>query len=156
MTSNLIKIRIAREEDYASVARLRRQTIRNVNSKDYPPKIISNWSTKVKAADLKKDSKKFKRWVALERKKIIGFCEHNFEGHITRMYVHKDFLGRGIGTHLLVIAEKSLKKLKFKEINLEATITAKDFYLAKKYRLIDKGICHSAAVYKMRKKLIAR
>ena len=42
-----------------------------------------------------------KRWVAVERSRIVGFCEHSFDGMLSRIYVHKDRLGTGIGTRLL-------------------------------------------------------
>jgi hypothetical protein len=66
--------------------------------------------------------------VALDEDKIIGFCEHTFECEISRMYVHKDHLRKGIGSRLLEIAEASLRTLGCKEIQIESTVTAKDFY----------------------------
>ena len=43
--------------------------------------------------------------------------------------------------------------MKFKHIELEATITAKGFYRTKKYKCIRRSICHGAVVSKMRKKV---
>ena len=44
-----MRIRLARDEDYAAIARLHRQTIRNVNSKDYTEDQINTWSARTNA-----------------------------------------------------------------------------------------------------------
>ena len=126
-----MRIRKIQSEDYAEVARLRRLTIQHVNAKDYSEESIHNWSTRVRAQDFKKSSNTCKRWVALEKEKIIGFCEHNLDCEISRLYTHKDFLEKGVGSQLLEVAEASLKKQGCKEITLGSTITAKGFYRKK-------------------------
>jgi len=44
-----MRIRLARDEDYAAIARLHRQTIRNINPKDYSEEIIYLWSGRTNA-----------------------------------------------------------------------------------------------------------
>ena len=46
-------IRRARDHDYAAIARLRRQTIRHVNAKDYPDAVIRAWAMKESARTLR-------------------------------------------------------------------------------------------------------
>src|SRR3989344_2270005 len=123
-----MKIRLVRDQDYPAIARLRRQTIRNVNSKDYSEDVIHNWSAKTGAQDFRESAETCKRWVAVENERIIGFCEHTFECEVSRMYVHKDHLRKGVGSRLLEVAEASLLKQGCKEINIESTVTAKEFY----------------------------
>lgn len=77
------------------------------------------------------------RWVALDADRIIGFCEHNFAGEISRIYVHKDYLGRGVGSRLLKLAEESLKKRGCTEIRIESTVTAKAFYEKNGYKVVE-------------------
>ena len=149
-------IRRARDEDCAAIARLRRQTIRHVNARDYPQDVIRRWSAKENARTLRAGAADCKRWVALDRDKIVGFCEHDFDGVLSRIYVHKDYLGKGIGSRLLEVAEASLRKQGRTEIRLESTITAKGFYAAKGYRVIRKAAYGESAnepIYKMVKKL---
>ena len=123
-----MRIRSVRDEDYAALARLRRQTIRNVNNSDYPEDTIRNWSAKVRAQDFRESADSCMRWVALDGNRITGFCEHNFAGEISRIYVHKDYLRKGVGSRLLKLAEESLKKHGCTEIRVESTVTAKEFY----------------------------
>lgn len=44
-----MRVRRARDDDYAAIARLRRQTIRRVNAGDYPKDVIDRWSAKENA-----------------------------------------------------------------------------------------------------------
>jgi hypothetical protein len=140
-------IRPARDGDYAAIARLRRQTIRHVNAPDYPDEVIRRWSAKESAATLRASAESCRRWVALVRGRIIGFCEHDSRGSLSRLYVHKDHL-RG--------AEASLKKQNCNEVRLDSTITAKGFYAARGYKVVkrvDYSDNKSEPIYKMRKKL---
>ena len=149
-------IRRARDEDCAAIARLRRQTIRHVNAKDYPQDVIRRWSAKENARTLRASAADCKRWVALDRGKIVGFCEHDFDGALSRIYVHKDYIGRGVGSRLLKVAEASLKKQGCTEIRLESTMAAKGFYAAKGYTVVKKAAYGKSAnepIYKMLKKL---
>ena len=152
----MVLVRLARDEDYAAIARLRRQTIRHINARDYPEDVIRRWATKENARTLRASSARCKRWVALERSRIVGFCEHSFDGALSRIYVHKDRLATGIGSRLLAVAEASLKRLGCRKNTLESTVTAKGFYAARGYRIVKKdtyGENASEPVYKMLKTL---
>jgi N-acetylglutamate synthase-like GNAT family acetyltransferase len=135
-----MKIRAARSEDYVGMARLRRQTIRFVNSRDYSEQIIRSWSAKGSTREFRESAVKCKRWVALDKGKIIGFCEHSFECELSRIYVHKNHLRQGVGSRLLKIAEVSLRGHGCSEITVESTTTAKSFYTANGYNIINKSI----------------
>ena len=152
----MIRVRLARDADCAAIARLRRQTIRHVNARDYPEGVIRRWVAKENARTLRASSVVCRRWVALDRSRIVGFCEHSLDGVLSRIYVHKDRLGAGIGSRLLAVAEESLKKLGCKRITLDSTVTAKGFYAAKGYRIVKKdtyGENEREPVYKMLKTL---
>ncbi|HJR21766.1 MAG TPA: GNAT family N-acetyltransferase [Dongiaceae bacterium] len=148
-------IRPAHDGDYAAIARLRRQTIRHVNARDYSDEVIRRWSVKETATTLLAGADLYRRWVAIERGRMVGFCEHDRQGALSRLYVHKDHLRKGIGSRLLASAEASLKALGFAEVTLEATITARDFYAANGYKLIRRASRQgdrSEPVYLMRKR----
>ena len=151
----MVLVRLARDEDCAAIARLRRQTIRHVNARDYPEDVIRRWATKENARTLRASGAGCKRWVAVERSRIVGFCEHSFDGVLSRIYVHKDRLATGIGSRLLAVAEASLKRLGCRKITLESTVTAKGFYAARGYRIVKKdtyGENEREPVYKMLKR----
>lgn len=74
-----MKIRLVRDKDYAAIARLHRQTIRHINSADYPEDIIHVWSGRTDAKRFRDSAGKCKRWVVVQNDKIVGFCDHGFE-----------------------------------------------------------------------------
>ena len=65
-------IRPARDGDYAAIARLRRQTIRHVNARDYPDDVIRLWTAKESADTLRASADRCRRWVAVERGRMVG------------------------------------------------------------------------------------
>ncbi len=135
-----MKIRLAKDKDCAAIARLHRQTIRNVNSKDYTKEQIRAWSARTNANRFRNSADKCKMWVAIEDDKVAGFCNHGLDGEFWGLYVHKDYIGKGIGSRLMQTAEDSLKKLGFKKVSLKASITAKEFYKKQGYKVIKKDL----------------
>lgn len=154
-----MRIRLVRDADYSKIARLRRQTIRTVNSSDYSEDIIQDWTAQTNAQTFRNNAHKHKRWVAVEKNRIIGFCDHNFACELSRVYVHKDHLRKGVGSRLLAVAEDSLRKFGCKEIRIESTITAKKFYEKNGYKVLKKTFYKTknmrSTVYKMSKKIVA-
>jgi putative acetyltransferase len=118
-------IRPVRDGDYAAIARLRRQTIRHLNARDYADDVIRRWSAKETAKTLRTSADLNRRWVAVQGGRIVGFCEHDLQGTLSRRYVHKDHVRKGIGSRLLAVAEASLKALGFAAVALESTVTAR-------------------------------
>ena len=152
---HVTSIRSVKDEDYAALARLRRQTIRNVNNSDYPEDTIRNWSAKARAQDFRESADSCMRWVALDANRIIGFCEHNFACEISRIYVHKDYLRKGVGSRLLKLADEFLRKHGCTEIRVESTVTAKDFYEKNGYKVVENAAHKedSSLIYRMLKAL---
>lgn len=135
-----MRIRLVQDKDYAGIARLHRMIIRNINSQDYSQDIIEVWSGRTNAQRFRNSAGIYKRWVAVGNDKVVGFVDHGLEGEVDGLYVHKDYIGKGIGSRLLKIAEDSLKKQGVKEIKIKSTITAKDFYVRQEYKVTRKAL----------------
>jgi putative acetyltransferase len=134
-----MEIRRARDEDYVEMAALRRSTIRSVNANDYPEHVIASWSATTDAEDLLESSSRCLRWVARDRNMIVGFCEHTRKCEISRLYVHKDHLRRGVGSSLLNVAEESLRRRGCVQVRVESTVTAKAFYEVHGYEVNERA-----------------
>ena len=151
-----MRIRKFRASDAVAVAKMHRDTVRNINSKDYPPEQIAVWSGRSTARRMKKTKKTY-RYVALEDKKIIGFGDFKQDGELAGLYIHKDYIGRGIGTSLLKKLEDEAKKYGIKELHLMSTITARNFYKKHGYSIVKKTTHkiknQELVVYKMKKAL---
>ncbi len=139
-----MKIRKATLDDAVALARLHRSTIRHVNKKDYPAHVIKAWSGRSSARKFRKLHAESVRFVAVEKGKIIGFGELiKDSGNLGALYVHKNWLRKGVGKKLFLVLEKTAKKQGVKEFEFESSITAKDFYER----------CGCKTVKKMRKRL---
>jgi GNAT superfamily N-acetyltransferase len=127
-----------------------------MSMRNYPDGVIRRWSAKENAEPLCAGAEGCRRWVAVEHGRIIGFCEHDLHGALSRLYVHKDHLRKGVGSRLLAVAEASLKAFGIAEVTLEATVPAKEFYAANGYKLIRRAAHHgdpAESVSRMRERL---
>jgi len=123
----LMKIRRSTEGDATELARLHRGTIRHVNSSDYSPAQIKAWAGRTSAAKFRRHHQTHVRFVATEQGKIIGFADFGKDGSFGGLYVHKDFVGQGVGTKLIKKLEEMGKKRGVKVFEFLSTKTAKHF-----------------------------
>ncbi len=135
-----IKIRKFKLSDAVSVASLHRNTIRAVNSKDYPPENIRIWSGRTSAKGFRESASKCFRWVALDQEKIVGFADISKEGKFWGLYVHKNYIRKGIGTKLIQKVEEKAKALGVKRLKVQATLTARTFYKKHGYKVRKKAL----------------
>ncbi|MNP37954.1 putative N-acetyltransferase YafP [compost metagenome] len=66
--------------------------------------------------------------VAEQDEFIVGFTDMTPQGHIERLFVHKNFQGQGVASALVVALETEARKLHLTEMSTEASITAKPFF----------------------------
>ena len=130
-------IRKFRDLDAVELSRMHRETIRTINSKDYPKEQIKIWAERSTAKRFRKYAKDNAIFVALIKNKIIGFTEYK-DNEVKALYVHKDYIGKGIDEKLLkklidITYKKGIRKLK-----CMSTITAKNFYLNQGFKVIRK------------------
>lgn len=156
-----MKIRRSTPDDSAQLARLHRETIETINSKDYPPDVVESWTSRSTEEKFRDGYEKVICFVAEIDDQIVGFGELIKEtGNLGAMYVDKNYIGQGIGKQLFVLLEEEAKKREVAKFEFESTTTAKDFYEACGCITIEKTTftLRSGAVmdaYKMEKDLTA-
>ena len=64
-------------------------------------------------------------YVAIDQDKIVGFADMTKSGYIDRLYVHKNYQGKGVSTRLLKRLEDEARNIKLSELTLNASIMAK-------------------------------
>jgi GNAT superfamily N-acetyltransferase len=75
-------------------------------------------------------------FVATLATRILGFSEFDRETHeIAAVYVHPDFLRRGIGLMLLRKAEEAARERRVTSVHLHATLNAVSFYQSSGYSI---------------------
>lgn len=108
-------------------------TVHTVNAKDYTKEQLDVWAER--QADLEQWNQSFQEHysiVAVEGDVIAGFGDIDKNGYLDRLFVHADFLRKGIGT---AICDRLEQKIKGK-ILTHASITASPFFEERGYKVI--------------------
>lgn len=118
--------------DCERLAELFFQTVHTVNAKDYIKEQLNEWATG--NVDLSVWNNSFLEHytlVTLENNVIVGFGDIDNTGYLDRLFVHKDCQSQGIATALCDRLEAG-----FDRVTTHASITAKQFFMNRGYRLI--------------------
>lgn len=82
-----------------------------------------------------------------------------YTGHLNRLYVHKDFQGKGIATALVKALEAEAIKLNLRKISTEASITAQPFFEKRGHQTVCAQLVERKGVqlrnFKMMKNLLS-
>ncbi|MGL4109858.1 GNAT family N-acetyltransferase [Clostridium sp. LP20] len=132
-----MNIRRYKSEDCKEIIELFYNTVHSVNSKDYNEKQIEVWAPKeFNILGWDKSLSEHFSVVVEENNIIVGFGDLHFSGYLDRLYVHKDYQGKGIATRIVNKIEKYAKESMIKIITTHASITAKSFFEGKGYKVI--------------------
>lgn len=129
-----MKLRKYEPEDCKYIATLFYQTVHTVNAKDYTEEQLNVWATGT--VDLEAWNQSFLEHdtvVAVEDGIIVGFGDMDRTGYLDRLYVHKDYQGRGIATAICDALENAVEA---DAITTHASITAKPFFLGRGYQVV--------------------
>lgn len=157
-----MEIRAYQESDISQLISLFYETVHSVNKQDYSQEQLDAWAPKEeKALKLNAWSTSLHQnitYVAEMNGCIVGFSDMTLEGHLDRLFVHKDFQGQGIAFALVKNLELKARELGLHEMDTEASITAKPFFERQGYQLISQQSVERKGVllvnYRMRKKLM--
>lgn len=125
-----MKIRLFQQPDAEQIAQLFHETVREVNIDDYSENQVQAWAP---------DNLNFRNWaiicaerftyVADDRGVIAGFGELETNGHIDCFYCHKNYQRMGVGSKIYAAIEAKAYELEINRLYVEASITAKPFFL---------------------------
>lgn len=127
-------IRSYKQTDCEGITALFYETVHAVNCADYTEEQLSAWASgDVPLEEWNCAFKQNYTVVALENGQIVGFGEIDKTGYLDKLYVHKDFLRRGIGSAICDMLEQNFWEGK---ITVHASITARPFFASRGYALI--------------------
>lgn len=127
-------IRLFQPTDAQETSNMIADTLRIINSKDYPPEIIEKLIDKMPPEMLCRRANEGHMYVVLDGAVIIGVgCIAGFWGSTTEsilltIFVHHAYQGQGIGRHIVETLEQDEYFLRAKRIEVAASITAVEFY----------------------------
>jgi len=123
------KIRALKESDLAQINQLFINTVHAINARDYNQEQLAAWAPRNGSSEQwRQRFKDHHVYVAVENGKIIGFGDITAKGYLDHLYVHKDFQGQGVASAILAQLEEEARNLGLKELDTQASITAKPFF----------------------------
>ncbi|MCB1378884.1 MAG: GNAT family N-acetyltransferase [Alphaproteobacteria bacterium] len=131
----MLSIRPYDADDLDHVITIFQRAIREVASKDYDAAQIAAWSA-VDRQEWADHRLSRPTWVAEMDGRPAGFTDFEADGHLDMMFVHPDFLRRGVATALLRLVETAARAQGTTRIFTEASITARPFFLRRGFRLV--------------------
>ena len=94
-------LRAYRSSDLPAVLSLFRDTVHTVNAGDYTPEQLDAWApAQLDAAAWDASLLAHQTLVAEENGSILGFADLGPDGYLDRLYVHRDWQGRGVASAL--------------------------------------------------------
>lgn len=128
-----MKIRKYQPSDCKSLADLFYHTVHTVNAKDYTKEQLQVWATgQVDLENWDRSLQEHFSVVAVENENILGFGDIDKTGYLDRLYVHKDYQGKGIATAICNQLEQAVQG----SIITHASITARPFFEKRGYQVI--------------------
>jgi RimJ/RimL family protein N-acetyltransferase/N-acetylglutamate synthase-like GNAT family acetyltransferase len=124
-----IKIYKATKHDIGMITELFRDTIQNINSKDYSKDEIEDWSSWWINHDKWEDKIEKQYFLkAIIENQLVGFSSLAKDGYLDFIFTHKDFQRHGIAGNLIKKIERKAKKQGNALIYSDVSITAKRFF----------------------------
>lgn len=129
-----MEIREYRHEDCGAMARLFYDTVHTVNSRDYSREQLEAWACgTVDEAAWDRSFREHCTLVAAEGGIVVGFGDMAEDGYLDRLYVHKDYQGRGIAAAICGRLEMQVHSSRYWT---HASITARPFFEKRGYRVV--------------------
>ena len=139
LDSKMTKIRPATLEDIPEITSIFRDTITEINSKDYSEEQIKVWASGADdTGKWKERIKKFYFIVAEFDTSISGFAYLKNGNYFDGLFVHKDYQRKGIASKLMRIIESQVMMNGFETVKSDVSITALPFFENKDYNVIKK------------------
>lgn len=116
-------------------------TVHEVNKNDYSEEQLDAIAPKdANEYHWEKSLEKNHTIVVEEDDKLIAFGNIGKTGYLDRLYVHPDYLRKGIASKLVEELEEYAKKHGSHMINVTSSITSKAFFESKGYAVIEEQI----------------
>ncbi len=132
-TAISLTLRPYRPADCPAMARLFYETVHTVNARDYAPEALDAWADG--QPDLERWNSSFlvhRTLLAEAAGEIVGFADMDETGYLDRLYVHRNFQGRGVATALCDALEAQVLAPCY---TTHASITARPFFEGRGYRV---------------------
>ena len=138
--AEIINLRKFQTSDLPQIYQLYYDTIHCVNAADYTQEQLNAWAPQLTPEIENRWQNSLQQnitYVATIDEQIVGFADMSHAGYLDRLFVHKDFQGKGIAKNLYNALELEAKELDLMAITTESSITAKPFFLKQNFIIIN-------------------
>lgn len=126
-------IREYEPSDCKELAGMFYNTVHSVNARDYTKEQLNVWATgKVDLEKWNRTLLEHYSIVAIDDKIIIGFGDIDKTGYLDRLFVHKDYQGKGVATAICNKLEQDVQG----KIVTHASVTARPFFEKRGYIVV--------------------
>ena len=124
------RLRLYRPEDLEELVQLFYETVHTVNLGDYSQREVDAWVPSPESVDREAWGQSLAAHYTLvaERDGSVGFGDMDDTGYLDRLYVHKDFQGRGAATVITHALEGYARGLGVSRVTVHASRTARPFF----------------------------
>lgn len=134
-------IRHARLNDLSAMQKLFVGTIENICCKDYSPEQIKVWTSSIENVKRWNDKMMNQYFLIAEiGNKIVGYASLENNDTLDLMYVHKDYQRQGIADKLYSEIEAKAIKHGTTLLTSDVSITARQFFKNKGFKIIEKQV----------------
>lgn len=135
-----MKIRKYKAADCAEIADLFYETVHTINAKDYAKSQLDVWADgKIDTAAWDKSFSEHNTLAAEEDNILVGFGDMDNKGYLDRLYVHKDYQGKGIATAITAELERQSVIQGISIFSTHASIPAKPFFEKHDYHVVSQN-----------------
>ncbi|MBW9159747.1 GNAT family N-acetyltransferase [Clostridium tagluense] len=136
-----MKIRVYQSDDCKEIIELFYNTVHSINVKDYTDAQLDVWATKtIDRIAWDKSLSEHYTVVTEITGVIVGFGDIDNTGYLDRLFIHKDYQGKGIATAITIELEAYGFKKNLNLILTHASITAKPFFEKCGYHVLKKQV----------------
>jgi GNAT superfamily N-acetyltransferase len=130
----MFSTRRALPDDAVAIYDVHMSAIAKICASEYSNDEIAGWTAGKTSAGYLAPIAVNDFFVSTLETRVVGFSEFNPESHeIQAVYVHPDYLRRGIGLMLLRRAEEAARSRTVSSVHLHATLNAVSFYQSSGY-----------------------
>lgn len=141
-----MEIRRYESEDLERVVRIFRDTVHRVNIRDYTREQVDVWAPE--SVDLEAWDRSLSdhfAFVAVEGGVVVGFGDIDDSGYLDRLYVHHDYLRRGVASLLCDRLESMVDS--GATIVTHASVTARPFFENRGYKVVKEQVVERGGVF---------
>ena len=126
---SMINIRTHLKQDDNGLWKLKYDTIRNINTRDYSLAQVKSWAPTIKPPETwAARISAMQPFVAEINGQIVGFADLQSDGYIDHFFCHVDFQGQGVGNALMNRIFEQAQEDHLERLYSQVSITAKPFF----------------------------